>query len=85
MAKKMQKFFVGHDRLLEQSMAFTILFFRSRDIREWKKLDKEKRKEMENFSYELVKEIIGRVKPKSLLVGFATYRRLKKHILDEVK
>lgn len=86
MARKMKNFFNGYTKLLEQSVAFTVLFFRSKDIREWEKLDKQKRKEMENFSYETVREITSKVKPKIMLViGFATYHRLKKHIFDEVK
>jgi hypothetical protein len=86
MARKVRKFFDGHEKMLERSVAFTVLFFRSKNIKEWKRLDKQKRKEMEEFSYKKVKEIIDKVKPKAVLVvGFATYRRLKKHVLDGIK
>lgn len=85
MAKKIRRFFEGHDRLLEQSVAFTVLFFRSRNFREWRRLSPGKRKDMENFSYETVREIIDRVKPRNILVvGYRTHRILKRHVLGDV-
>ena len=86
MAKKIRKFFSDYEMLLDQSVAFPILFFRSKNFKEWKLLNKEKRREMEKFSYEKVKEIVKVIKPKIFLViGFSTYRKLKKHVLDDIK
>ncbi len=84
MSRKMQKFFSGHKNLLEKSVTFPIIFFRSPRAKVLKKrIRRQKRKTMEEFSYNKVKEIMFVIKPRVLLVlGFATYKRLKKYILD---
>ena len=85
-AKKMRKLFEGQERMLDNSIAFTVLFFRSKDMRLWrKKIDRQTRKEMENFCYEKVREIMEKIRPKILLViGVETYRKLKEHVLGKV-
>jgi len=85
MANKVKLFFEGHYDLLEQSVVLPIVFFRSQNWKYWKNnVPKNKRREMEQFSYDLVKEIIEKLKPKMFLVlGISsTYRRIKKNILD---
>lgn len=86
MAKKMRDFFEGHLNLLGESVVFPILFFRSKNVKYWKRrLGKTTRNDMEAFCYGKVKEIIQTVNPKALLVlGFGTYRRLKRHVLIEL-
>lgn len=87
MAKKLKKFFYQHIDLLDSSVAFPILFFRSKNFRLWKKRhEKIKRKEMEEFCYDIVEEILKRIKPKILLViGFKTYDRLKEYKIIDIK
>lgn len=85
MAKQIQKFFGKNSELLEESVSFPILFFRSRNWNYWKKnTEKKIRSEMEQFSYQKVQEIIEKIKPKNvLIVGFKTYDKIKEsHILD---
>ena len=86
MAKRMRDFFEGHSNLLRDSVVFPILFFRSESEKYWKRIvDKKTRNDMEVFCYAKVKEIVQTVKPKALLVlGFGTYRLLKKHVLSEL-
>lgn len=86
MAKKLRKFFENHMSLLDTSVAFPILFFRSKNVKSWKKINKNQRKEMEEFCYGKVKEIMVTIRPRFLLVlGLETYKKLKKHILYDVK
>jgi len=85
MAKKVKLFFEGHHDLLEQSVVLPIVFFRSKDWDYWKNnVPKNKRSEMEQFSFLKVKEIIKKLKPRMFLVigTGSTYRRVKKNILD---
>lgn len=84
MAKKMRLFFEDYHKLLEQSVALPIVFFRSKDWNYWKEqIPKNKRKEMEQFSYHKVKEIIKMIKPEMyLIIGFSTYSKIKRNILD---
>lgn len=40
---------------------------------------------MENLCYDRVIEILEKIRPKKILVlGFGTYRRLKKYIVDDI-
>lgn len=84
MAKKIRLFFEDHHKLLEQSIALPIVFFRSRDWNYWKEQNpKNKRKEMEQFSYNKVKEIIKMVEPEMyLIIGFSAYSKIKRNVLD---
>ncbi|MGB9002735.1 MAG: hypothetical protein WCC52_02900 [Nitrosotalea sp.] len=88
LARNLKKFFASDMTLLEGSVAFPILFFRSKDVKSWKKKHKGRdRREMENFCYVKVKDILKKIKPKIILViGFRTYHKLKKEkILDIVQ
>lgn len=86
MAVKMQDFFRDNDNLLKNSMHFPILFFRSKNVKTWKSIPLEKRREMECFCYEKSKEILTVIEPKILLIlGLMTYKRLKKYMDFVVK
>lgn len=87
MARKLRKLFHEQMDLLEDCVAFPLLFFRSRNMRSWKKTHSNKmRMEMERFCYDEVEKILKKIKPKTLLViGFKTYDRLKKHEIIDVK
>ncbi|VVB61529.1 Uncharacterised protein [uncultured archaeon] len=79
LAKKMRNFFDKKEQLLEESIKINLIFFRSKNIREWKKIEKSKRIEIEGFCFDLVKEIIMQSKPKMILIeGISTYKKLRK-------
>lgn len=86
MAKKMKNLFEENELYLKHSVAFPILFFRSKNVQLWKSsLSNKKRKRMEQFCYSLVKEIFREIQPKKILViGFATYNRMKKHLFGNL-
>jgi len=84
MAKRMQDLFSEKKKILEESVTFPILFFRSKDFDAWKAVPKKKRLEMEQFCYSKVKEIFNQIKPnKILILGFGTDRILKKNFFAE--
>lgn len=78
MAKRMKDFFKDDLKLLEKGVTFPLIFFRSRNIDEWKAIDDIIRTEMEEFCFSKVKQIVQLLKPKMILVhGMETYSRLK--------
>jgi len=85
MAKRMQDLFSEKKKILEESVTFPILFFRSKDMDTWKMVvPKKKRSEMEQFCFSKVKEIFDKIKPnKILILGFGTDRILKKNFFAE--
>ncbi len=91
LANKMRKFFEGSEKreqLLKESVKINLIFFRSKNVREWKKIEKLERIEIEDFCLNIVKEIIMKLKPKIILIeGIGTYRKLRKflQIEDELK
>ena len=86
MARRMKKFFLGHEEILSESVTLPVLFFRSPNFNIWKKDAGKKREDMESFCFEKVNEIINGLKPKMLLVlGFRTYQYLKENLSIEIK
>lgn len=84
MAKKMQNLFSGREIILKKSVTFPILFFRSKDVKTWKNVPRERRIGMEQFCYSRVKEIFEQIEPKKILVlGFRTDKKLKKNIFND--
>ena len=84
MAKRMQDLFSEKKKILEESVTFPILFFRSKDLDTWNNVPKKKRFEMEQFCYSKVKEIFDQIKPKKILIlGFGTEHKLKKYFFKE--
>ena len=82
-AKKIRVLFEGNEDVLKTSMVVRILFFRSKDMDYWKDNNPKKtRLAMEKFSYDKIKQILDKVKPKKLLVvGSATYGLLRKNVI----
>jgi hypothetical protein len=78
-ANKIKDLFQGYENILEKSVVITVLLFRSKNIREWKKENsKHTRLSMEDYAYDKVKTIITKIKPKKILViGMSTFKRLK--------
>jgi len=75
---------VKKKKILEESVTFPILFFRSKDLDTWNNVPKKKRFEMEQFCYSKVKEIFDQIKPKKILIlGFGTEHKLKKYFFKE--
>jgi len=63
--------------MLKESVKLNLNFFRSRNITQWKTINKSLRKEIEIFCASKVKEIIFKVQPKVILVeGMKTYDEL---------
>ncbi len=81
MAKKLQKHLFPDEgmKLLEKSVALNLVFFRAPKVAKWKKgLPKQIRREMENFSFLKVMEVIQVLKPQMILVlGMGTWDRMK--------
>ncbi|MBY0376696.1 hypothetical protein K2P96_01860, partial [Patescibacteria group bacterium] len=71
--------------LLKKSVIFPLIFFRSPSIDVWnKELSLNKRTEMEEYSFDKVKEIVTTVNPaKILIIGIKTYKKLKE-LLPEI-
>jgi len=85
MAKRMQDLFRGNKKILEESVTFPILFFRSKDLDTWNTVPKKKRVAMEQFCYSKVLEIFDQIKPnKILILGFGTDHQLRKHFFNEL-
>ncbi|HET6458301.1 MAG TPA: hypothetical protein VFG24_05440, partial [Nitrosopumilaceae archaeon] len=83
---KLQGFFgVEHMDLLASSVSFPILFFRSKNIKQWRRkfsnlYSEEKREKAEEFCYAKSKKIIERINPSVLLIiGIDTYDKMKEH------
>lgn len=87
MSKRVRDFFDTRIDLIEKSTIFPLIFFRSPNISTWKKIEKYKREEMENFCFLKDKEIIKTLDPKRILIiGFETYRQIKiNKIIDSIK
>lgn len=80
LAKKLAKLFGDKSQQLAKSVAFPILFFRSKDAAQWQTCDKVHRKDMEELCFHKSLKILEKLKPKKILiVGFATFDLLKKH------
>lgn len=80
MAKEIRKLFdfEGGGEHLQQSVVFPLIFFRSPNIKEWRKLTRKLRLNMEEYCFEKSREIIQELKPKKVLVlGMETYDQLK--------
>ncbi len=78
MAKKMQDFFDRDISLLQNSVTFPIIFFRSKDTKVLKTIERFKLYEMERFCFKKVKEIIETLKPETVLItGIHTHQKLK--------
>ena len=79
MSRNMRMFFSERMDLLENSVAFTSTFFRSKNLKELKKsMEKYKFLEMEYFCSKKVKNIIETLEPKFIFVGgIRTYRKLR--------
>jgi hypothetical protein len=76
LAKRLQSLFRGKETELRESVAFQLIFFRSRSSRLWH--SNKMRDEMEAFCYDKVEQILTMIKPNILLVlGFETYRQLQ--------
>jgi len=90
MARAVKAFFENDD-LLAKSIPIPILFFRSKDYKHWKKnfsrkYSDNKRKQVENFCYDKVNEILKKLDPNSILiVGTKTYDILIKNSRIELK
>ena len=81
LAKKMQKLFDKDRSILENSVTFPLIFFRSKDEKSLKR--EHAYHEMAEYSYKIVTEILNKVKPKRILViGMSTHSKLKKNILN---
>jgi hypothetical protein len=80
MSKVVRKLFFNVDNgieILETSVIFPLIFFRSSSVKKWN--TEIKRKEMEDFCFKKVSEIIKVLNPKKILViGFGTYKELQK-------
>jgi hypothetical protein len=80
MSKVVRKLFSIVDngiKILETSVIFPLIFFRSSSVKKWS--TEIKRKEMEDFCFKKVTEIIKVLSPKKILViGFGTYKELQK-------
>lgn len=69
---------IEHEKTLQNSVKFNLIFFRSHNIAEWNSIDNTIRKDLEGFCHQRVGHIIDTLKPKLILSeGFLTYRRLK--------
>lgn len=78
MAKKMQDFFDRDISLLQSSVTFPVIFFRSKDTKVLKTIERFKLYEMERFCFKKVKEIIETLQPKTILItGMHTHQKLK--------
>ena len=78
MARAIAKLFGDGKKLLENSVAFPLIFFRAPNIGKWKKLPRKDRMKMEEFSLTKAKEIIKKLRPQRILVvGMDTYDKLK--------
>jgi hypothetical protein len=82
-AKEIKILFKEHENFLKTSVVLTTLFFRSSSFGYWEKNNPKKtRLAMEKFSYDKIKQILDKVKPKKLLVvGSATYGLLRKNVI----
>ena len=82
-AKKVRLLFEHNEDALQTSVATTVLFFRSKNIKYWKKENPKKtRLKMEQFAYEKVQEIFDKVRPKKILViGLGVYKRLEENVI----
>ena len=84
-ARKMKKLFnnIGKMNLLEKSIKFNIIFFRSINDIQWNSINKEIRENIEKFCFVKVKEIIRKLKPKNIVTeGIKTYKILTQTVLD---
>lgn len=72
-ARRMRDFF--HDRsVLENSVTFNLIFFRSKDVRLWNSLPLDKRTEMEAYCRAKFRQIVERLKPRIILAeGMKTF------------
>lgn len=69
---------IGHEKTLQNSVKFNLIFFRSHNITEWNSIDDTIRKDLEGFCHQKVRHIIDTLQPKLILAeGLLTYRRLK--------
>lgn len=75
LAEKMKSFFEGSlEPLLRNSVKTNVIFFRSKNMDEWYKLNPVIRKEAEDFCNQKVLELINTLKPKRLLLeGIGSY------------
>lgn len=63
--------------VLRSSIKLNLNFFRSKSIAQWKTIPKSIRLDLENFSINIVKEIISNLEPKIIIAeGIATYDEL---------
>lgn len=91
LAVKMRKLFESINKLslLQGSVKLNLIFFRSKDEKQWKSIDRDVRKDMETFCFSKVKEIINKLKPKIIITeGIETYDILTNEILttcEEIK
>lgn len=80
MADRMWRLFdrIRSSQILENSVKLNLVFFRSRNTTEWNNIDKTLRKQLEDFSFNKVRDIINTLQPKLILAeGLVTYRYLK--------
>ncbi len=89
LAKAMQRFFSDKD-LLSKTIPIPIIFFRSKNVRYWKRefdriYSEEKREQVEEFCFRKVREILEIIQPRSILIiGTKTYDKLKKSTILEL-
>lgn len=86
-SEKVIQFFQGNETLLKNSVAFPLIFFRSKKANKiGSQYTLNKRKEMKKFCYDKVSEILQIIRPQILLIyGLHTYDTLKKNGIINVK
>ncbi|MEK7563307.1 MAG: hypothetical protein AAB544_02850 [Patescibacteria group bacterium] len=87
MSRHIRALFQCAPNFLDQMVAFPLIFFRAPDVKTWKREMGDRRKYVENFCFEKVKEILNRLKPKKIVIlGIDTYLLMvRKSILMDVK
>jgi hypothetical protein len=83
-AGKMYKLFedLKNVRLLEQSVKTNIIFFRTKDEKQWKSLEHGMKSKLEAFCMKKVKEIVETLEPRLIFTeGFQAFDRLKRTLL----
>ena len=83
LAEKMNNVFknIGKMPLLKNSVKLNVNFFRSKNQEGWNKINPELRKEAESFCKDKVKEIIEKLKPRTILAeGIGSHEIIKKNL-----
>lgn len=86
MAKRMQDFFSGNEKMLKESVILPVLFFRSKNKKEWREsFPKEKRIKAEKLCFSLLDEIITKINPeKFLIMGIDTFETLENNFFGKL-